>query len=89
MEIDYPSIRMGLVFEDVRRRNHMNQEELAHRSGLNRTTISDIERDVNRPTLDSFIKLAFAYQMKPSELFQEIEKKTNLLDYQNKIEEEY
>lgn len=48
----------------------MSQEELADRSGLHRTYISDVERGTRNPSLESIRKLAVALELSVSALFQ-------------------
>lgn len=52
------------------RREHLNisQEELAHRAGLHRTYISDIERGARNPSLKTLSRLAEALELPTSEL---------------------
>jgi transcriptional regulator with XRE-family HTH domain len=46
----------------------ISQEELAHRAGLHRTYISDIERRARNPSLKTLSRLATALEMTASEL---------------------
>ena len=48
----------------------ISQEELAHRSGLHRTYVSDLERGSRNPSIDSIEKLARALQVSVSKLFE-------------------
>ena len=48
----------------------ISQEELAHRSGLHRTYVSDLERGSRNPSIDSIEKLARALQISVSKLFE-------------------
>ena len=47
-----------------------SQEELADRSGLHRTYISDVERGTRNPSLESIRRLAVALEVSVSALFQ-------------------
>ena len=47
-----------------------SQEELADRSGLHRTYISDVERGTRNPSLESIRRLAVALELSVSALFQ-------------------
>lgn len=51
-----------------RRKAGVTQEELAHRAGLNRTTISQVEKAKAAPRLDTLIRLAGALEVDPSDL---------------------
>lgn len=46
----------------------VSQEELAHRAGLHRTYISDIERGARNPSLKTLSRLADALEISTSEL---------------------
>lgn len=46
----------------------ISQEELAHRAGLHRTYISDIERGARNPSLKTLSRLADALELCTSEL---------------------
>ena len=46
----------------------ISQEELAHRAGLHRTYISDIERGARNPSLKTLSRLADALEISTSEL---------------------
>ena len=81
--IDYEAIKIGKVFEMLRRQSLMTQEDLAEKSDRDRRTISDIENDKYKPAFETLVNLAYAFNMLPSELFLEIEKKSNFLEYYN------
>lgn len=51
-----------------RRGAGLSQEEVAHRSGLDRTTISQLERGVISPRLETMIRLAGALDIRTAEL---------------------
>lgn len=46
----------------------ISQEELAHRAGLHRTYISDIERGARNPSLKTLSRLADALELSTSDL---------------------
>ena len=50
-----------------------SQEELAFKSGLDRTYISMMERNIKQPTITTIFLLADALEMKPSEFVQQLE----------------
>lgn len=57
----------------IRDETGVTQEELAHRSGLNRNYVGMIERCENAPTVDVIEKLAEALGVAPGRLFDEAE----------------
>ncbi|MCW6036718.1 helix-turn-helix transcriptional regulator [Spirulina subsalsa FACHB-351] len=61
--------RFGLAIKHRRQELELSQEELAFRSGLHRTYISDIERGFRNPSLENIQKLAFALNISMSDLF--------------------
>ncbi|MBK8870756.1 MAG: helix-turn-helix transcriptional regulator [Elusimicrobia bacterium] len=60
--------RFGLKVREKRGRLGISQEELAFRSGLHRTYISDIERGARNVSLINIMKIAKALKARPSEL---------------------
>ena len=69
---------VGTVIQNLRKSKHMSQEVLSGLAGLDRTHYSKIERGLRSPTIDTLFKIAFALDMRPSEIMaiieQEIEK---------------
>ena len=61
---------LGTAIKTQRAALGISQEELAHRAGLHRTYVSDLERGARNPSLDSIEKLAQALQLSVSSLFQ-------------------
>jgi transcriptional regulator with XRE-family HTH domain len=49
----------------------INQAELAHRAGLHRTYVSDIERGERNVSLENILRLAAALQISVAALFEE------------------
>lgn len=58
-----------------RRRNELNlsQDEIAKRSGLHRTYISELERHSRNFSVKSYLKLVDALELRPSELMRAAE----------------
>lgn len=83
---NFKSVKMGKFFVDLRRMNRWNQEELEFLTELDRRTISNIENDITKPSLETLVKIAHAFQMRPSELMLEIEEKTNLLEWLKQLD---
>jgi transcriptional regulator with XRE-family HTH domain len=52
----------------LRREQGLSQEELAHRSGIDRTYVSALERCIYSASLDVLDKLAIAFSVDVSEL---------------------
>lgn len=62
---------------DVMRRHRLaaglSQERLGLRAGIDRTSVSNIERDLKSPTVDTLIRLCRVMNARPSEILAEIE----------------
>jgi transcriptional regulator with XRE-family HTH domain len=52
--------RVGANIKRLRKAQGLSQEELAHRAEMHRTFVSQIERAVKSPTLESLDRLAKA-----------------------------
>ena len=61
---------LGRAIKAYRTTLGISQEELAHRAGLHRTYISDLERGARNPSIESIEKLARALQVSVARLFQ-------------------
>jgi two-component system, response regulator len=61
--------RFGAVVRSQRLSAGLSQEELAHRSGLHRTYVTDVERGARNPSLNSIKKLSDALGMPLGGLF--------------------
>ena len=59
----------GKKVAEVRRKQHLSQEELADRCGLHRTYIGAIERGEKSPTLNTVQKIADGLNIAVVELF--------------------
>lgn len=57
---------VGTNVRRLRRDAGLSQEELAHRSSIDRTYLSDIERGLRNPTLLVICDLATALQVHPA-----------------------
>ena len=67
--IDLKTI-LGMAIKTQRASLGISQEELAHRAGLHRTYVSDLERGARNPSIESIEKLAGALQVSVSNLFE-------------------
>ena len=79
--IDYESIGIGEVIENLRRRRRMTQEQLAEGADLDRNTIGRIERDETIPSFSTILNIALALNVTPIQFSAELEKMTNILEY--------
>ena len=66
------SLKAGLGAAIRRERSVLgiSQGELAHRSGLHRTYVSDLERGARNPSIESIEKLARALHVSVAKLFE-------------------
>jgi transcriptional regulator with XRE-family HTH domain len=62
--------KVGKKVRKIRKQKNLSQEELAFRSGLHRTYISDIERGGRNVSIKNIEKIARALGIKPSELLE-------------------
>lgn len=67
------NITIGAILKRVRKSLKLSQEELAHRSSLDRTYISMLERNIKQPTITTIFLLSEALEMKPSEFIKLLE----------------
>jgi transcriptional regulator with XRE-family HTH domain len=63
----------GQAMRAIRNRRGISQESLALQCGLDRTYISGIERGTRNPSLTNILKLAAALDVRPAELFAEVQ----------------
>ncbi len=50
--------RLGQAVKEIRAARSLTQEELAHRSGLHPTYVSDVERGARNPSFQALVQLA-------------------------------
>jgi transcriptional regulator with XRE-family HTH domain len=62
----------GLVLQELRKDKGFTQEELAFKSGLDRTYISLLERGLRTPTLNTLFKLSTALEIQPENFVSKI-----------------
>jgi transcriptional regulator with XRE-family HTH domain len=63
----------GIVIRELREENELSQQELADFSEVDRTYISDLERGLNYPSLNTIYKLADVLKIKPSKLIERVD----------------
>lgn len=73
-------ILLGIAIKRNRYALGISQEELAARAGLHRTYVSDVERGVRNPSLESVQKLASALELSLPMLFEKTSGRRNLVE---------
>lgn len=63
----------GSVIRALREEKGLSQQELADYSEVDRTYISDLERGLYYPSLNTIYKLAEILKLKPHELIQKVD----------------
>jgi transcriptional regulator with XRE-family HTH domain len=63
----------GKIIADLRKSVRLSQEELAERAGVHRTYVSQLERGLKSPTLDTVLKLSSALGTRPSTVMRKLE----------------
>ena len=63
----------GNTLKQIRRKKSWSQEELAYKSGLDRTYISLLERGLRNPTLLTIFSLANCLGYQPNQFIKEVE----------------
>jgi transcriptional regulator with XRE-family HTH domain len=66
-------LEYGSALEQLRGRRGLSREDLAGRSGVSYSYLSEVERGLKRPSTDVLVKIATALDMLPSELLRNIE----------------
>ena len=64
----------GKVIKELREQQGLSQQELGDYSEVDRTYISDLERGLYYPTLNTVYKLAEVLKVKPHELIQKVDR---------------
>lgn len=54
---------LGFRIAEIRRKKHITQEGLAERAGISQIFISEIERGIKQPSLDTFVRIADALEV--------------------------
>lgn len=68
----------GTILSEVRHLRRLSQEELAHRSDLDRTYISQLERGKKMPTLQTLYSLSTSLMISPVEILAKISRLQSL-----------
>lgn len=64
------AVLLGLNVRDLRLRQELSQEELAHRADMDRSYISDLERGKRNPSVKAVGRIADALGVPPDHLLQ-------------------
>ena len=64
---------IGRVIQRFREQRKMSQELVSGLAGIGRTHLSAIERGERKPTLETFFKISYALNVRPSMLMAAIE----------------
>ena len=67
------SVIVGRVIQRFREEQKRSQEFVSGFAGIGRTHLSAIERGERKPTLETFFKIAYAMNLRPSVIMAEIE----------------
>lgn len=66
---DHPALlALGAAIKQLRKERKVSQEELAHRSGIDRSYMSSIERGQQNPGVASVLRIAQALEVSAAEL---------------------
>lgn len=71
------STALATVIKQNRNKLNISQEELAHRSNLDRTYISLLERSKRKPTINVIFSISTALNLSASQLIAEVEELVN------------
>lgn len=66
---------LGNAIRGIRRARNLSQETLAHESGVNRAFLSQIERGVQQPTVETLFKLSRALETSTVTIFGLVEER--------------
>ena len=67
------SVIVGNIIQRFREEKKQSQEFVSGFAGIGRTHLSAIERGERKPTLETFFKIAYAMNLKPSVIMAAIE----------------
>ena len=67
------AVIVGQVIQRIREEKKRSQELVSGFAGIGRTHLSAIERGERKPTLETFFKIAYALDIRPSDLMVAIE----------------
>ena len=73
-------MKIGEKIRNLRKQKNMSLRELAQITGLSKTTLGDLEKDVKNPSLDTLEKIEVAFEMSPAELLKETDSTDELME---------
>ena len=65
----------GEILKEQRLQKSLTQQQLADYTGMDRAFISELERGILLPSLETFFKLAYELKIKPRDLADKIDQK--------------
>ncbi len=68
-------IIFGETLKELRTQKSLTQQQLADYTGMDRAYISELERGLLLPSLETFFKLAYELKIKPRDLADKIDQK--------------
>lgn len=74
------NVILGNAIKEKRNKLRLLQEVVSSFANIGRTHLSSIERGERKPMLETFVRLAFALKMSPSELMKYIEEKGSITE---------
>lgn len=67
------SKEVGNRIRNLREERGWNQEELAHRAGINRTFLGEVERGAKKASIETIEKIANAFEISMGDFFKPIQ----------------
>jgi DNA-binding XRE family transcriptional regulator len=64
----------GIVLKELRIKKGLTQQQLADFAGMDRAYISELERGLLMPSLETFFKISHHLRIKPTEFIDKIER---------------
>ena len=67
------AVALGNVLRNARKARKLTQEALAFESGVNRTYLSQIERGLQNPTIETLFRLTYALKVPAADIIHSVE----------------
>ncbi len=71
--VDKKELRLGIRLSSLRKRKKMTLDDLSNKSGVSKSILSQIERDLSNPTVTTISRISKALDEKLSDFFLKIE----------------